>query len=68
MHKRAAPNSITHEAILEFFKRPGYAPMTVAELAAAFSVRDKGRETLEQLLHKMVMNGEIVTSPFITIL
>jgi ribonuclease R len=61
MNKKTTPNSLTHEAILEFFKRPDYTPMTVAELAAALSVPGRQRDTLEQLLHKMVMNGEIVT-------
>jgi ribonuclease R len=60
MPKRTAQNTITHEAILKFFQKPGYTPMTIAELAAAFTLRGTGIETLEQLLHRMVMNGEIV--------
>lgn len=60
MHKRTTPPPLTHEAILAFFKRPGYAPMTLAELAAELGVRGRQRDALAQLLHKMVMNGEIV--------
>jgi ribonuclease R len=60
MPKKTAPNNITHEAILKLFQSPDYTPMTIAELATAFSLRGGARKTLEQLLHKMVMNGEIV--------
>ena len=60
MAKRAALNSITHETILEFFQRETYAPMTAVELATAFNLRGGGRKALEQLLHQMTMNGEIV--------
>ena len=45
---------------MEFFQRPGYSPMTLGELADAMSLRGGGRKALVVLLHKMVMNGEIV--------
>jgi ribonuclease R len=61
MPKRTSQNTITHEAILKFFQKPEYTPMTLEELAAAFVLRGEGLKTLEQLLHRMVMNGEIVT-------
>jgi ribonuclease R len=60
MPKKAASQILTHETILEFFQRPGYAPMTLGELEAAFSLRGGARKALVSLLHKMVMNGEIV--------
>ncbi len=60
MAKTTAQNNVTHEAILEFFRRPAYAPMTEGELAEAFELRGGGRKALAPLLHKMVMNGEIV--------
>ncbi len=60
MPKKMASEILTHETILEFFQRPGYAPMTLGELEAAFSLRGGARKALVSLLHKMVMNGEIV--------
>jgi ribonuclease R len=60
MPKKPASSNLTHEAILKFFQNPEYTPMTIAELASAFSLRGAASKTLEQLLHKMVMNGEIV--------
>ena len=60
MAKTTAQNTVTHDAILEFFRRPGYAPMTLGELAEAFHLKGGGRKALVELLHKMVMNGEIV--------
>ena len=60
MPKKTAPDTITHEQILGFFQRPDYAPMSLGELSDAFRLRAAGRKTLVSLLHKMVMNGEIV--------
>jgi ribonuclease R len=60
MPKKMAPEMITHGMILEYFQRPDYSPMTLGELADAFALRGGGRQSLVALLHKMVMNGEIV--------
>jgi ribonuclease R len=60
MAKRTALNGVSHEAILDFFRRPAYTPMTAAELGGVFALRGGGRKALAQLLHQMVMNGEIV--------
>jgi ribonuclease R len=60
MPKKTASEILTHETILEFFQRPGYAPMTLGELETAFALRGGARKALISLLHKMVMNGEIV--------
>ncbi|MEI6789173.1 MAG: ribonuclease R [bacterium] len=60
MPKKTASETLTHEMILEYFQRPGYAPMTLGELETAFALRGGARKALISLLHKMVMNGEIV--------
>ena len=60
MPKKSVQDKITHETILGFCQRPEYAPMTLGELADAFHLRGSECKALEPLLHKMVMNGEIV--------
>ena len=60
MPKRATLNSLTHETVLEFMRRPDYAPMTASELAGALQLRGGGRKALAQLLHRMVIAGDIV--------
>ena len=60
MSRRPGNETITHDALLEFFQKPGYTPMTLGELAEAFALRGGARKALVTLLHKMVLNGEIV--------
>ena len=58
--KRSVPDTLTHETVVEFMRRPDYAPMTLGEMADALMLRGGRRKALVVLLHKMVMNGEIV--------
>ena len=60
MPKQESQSTVTHETILEFFQRPEYAPMTLGEVSDALHLRGGARKALVSLLHKMVMNGEIV--------
>ena len=60
MPKKTVQVKLSHDAVLEFFQRPEYTPMTLGELADAFALRGSERKMLDPLLHKMVMNGEIV--------
>ncbi len=60
MPKKAALKTVNHDSLLEYFKKPDYAPQTLGELSDVFDVRGGGRQALVDLLHKMVMNGEIV--------
>ncbi|MEI6564505.1 MAG: ribonuclease R, partial [bacterium] len=43
-----------------FFQKPDYAPMTLGELTEALGLRGGERKSLVDILHKMVLNGEIV--------
>lgn len=60
MGKRKAAMTVDHDAVLEFFRHPGYTPMTVAEIAEAMGAGGAGRKALAQLLQQMCGNGEIV--------
>ncbi|MEI8351318.1 MAG: ribonuclease R [bacterium] len=60
MPKQESQSTVTHETLLEFFRRPEYAPMTLGEVSDALRLRGGARKALVSLLHKMVMNGEIV--------
>jgi len=60
MTPKSAMKKITHEAILEFFQKPEYTPMTLGELTGVFGLRGGERKALVDILHKMVLNGEIV--------
>ena len=60
MIPKSAMKKVTHEAILEFFQKPEYTPMTLGELTEVFSVRGGERKALVDILQKMVLNGEIV--------
>ncbi len=60
MPKRTSLGNLTQESILEFMRRPDYTPLTSNEIAAAFELRGGGRKALAQLLHRMIISGDIV--------
>ncbi len=60
MMPKSVLKKISHEAILELFQKPDYAPMTLGELTELFGLRGAERKALADILHKMVINGEIV--------
>ena len=60
MMPKSTLKKVTHEAILEFFQKPDYTPMTLGELTDIFDLRGAERKALVDILHKMVLNGEIV--------
>lgn len=60
MPKKETQPAVSHETLLAFFQRPDYVPMTLGEISDSLRLRGGARKALVSLLHKMVMNGEIV--------
>ena len=60
MSRKSEQDSLTRDTILELLRRPGYSPLTQGQVAEALGARGKARKNLAALLHRMVLNGEIV--------
>ncbi len=58
--KTTSPCKVSAADVLHVLHQPGYTPMNQGEIAVALKLRGKGRKMIAKVLHRMVMDGQIV--------